>query len=63
MNVAAWLERAARSAPDRVAILCGAHPWARYGELASRVARLAAGAEFDTGTSAPVTLHEVRLEG
>jgi ATP-dependent HslUV protease, peptidase subunit HslV len=24
---------------------------------------IAAGAEFDTGTSAPVTLHEVRLEG
>jgi ATP-dependent protease HslVU (ClpYQ) peptidase subunit len=26
-------------------------------------AGIAAGAEFDTGTSAPVTLHEVRLEG
>ena len=43
MNVAAWLERAARSDPDRVAILRGARPWARYGELAARVARLAAG--------------------
>jgi long-chain acyl-CoA synthetase len=49
MNVAAWLERAARSAPDRVAILCGAHPWARYGELASRVARLAAGLRSRAG--------------
>ncbi len=43
MNVAAWLERAARSDPERVAILRGTQPWARYGELARRAARLAAG--------------------
>jgi long-chain acyl-CoA synthetase len=43
MNVAAWLERAARSDPDRVAILRGTQPWARYGGLAGRAARLAAG--------------------
>ena len=43
MNVAAWLERAARSAPDRVAILRGTVPWAHYGGLAARAARLAAG--------------------
>jgi acyl-CoA synthetase (AMP-forming)/AMP-acid ligase II len=43
MNVATWLERAARADPGRVAILRGAAPWATYGELAARVARLARG--------------------
>ena len=43
MNVATWLERAARADSSRVAILRGAAPWATYGELAARVARLAAG--------------------
>jgi long-chain acyl-CoA synthetase len=43
MNVVAWLDRAARADPARVAILRGAARWATYGELAARVARLAAG--------------------
>ena len=43
MNVASWLERTARSDPGRVALLRGASPWATYGELARRVACLAAG--------------------
>src|SRR5258706_16081201 len=43
MNVAAWLERAAASAAGRVAVFHGMRPWARYGELAARVARVAAG--------------------
>jgi long-chain acyl-CoA synthetase len=43
MNVAAWLERTARAEPARIAILHGASPWASYGELAARAARLAAG--------------------
>jgi long-chain acyl-CoA synthetase len=43
MNVAAWLDRIARAEPGRVAILHGASPWARYGELGRRVARIAAG--------------------
>ena len=43
MNVATWLERAARSAPDRVALFRGADPWVRYGALGARVARLAGG--------------------
>jgi long-chain acyl-CoA synthetase len=43
MNVATWLERAARSDPSAVAILRGEAVWARYGELAARVGRLAAG--------------------
>jgi long-chain acyl-CoA synthetase len=49
MNVAAWLERASRVYRDRVAIYSGAHPWATYGELALRVARLAAGLRARTG--------------
>jgi long-chain acyl-CoA synthetase len=43
MNVAAWLERTARAEPARVAVLRGASPWASYGELAARAARLASG--------------------
>jgi acyl-CoA synthetase (AMP-forming)/AMP-acid ligase II len=43
MNVAAWLDRAARADAARVAIVHGTTPWATYGELARRVARLAAG--------------------
>jgi fatty-acyl-CoA synthase len=43
MNLCAWLERAARVYPDRVAIYSGAHPRVAYGPLALRVARLAAG--------------------
>ncbi|HET9470977.1 MAG TPA: AMP-binding protein, partial [Usitatibacter sp.] len=43
MNVAAWLDRAARADPARVAIVHGTAPWATYGDLARRVSRLAAG--------------------
>ena len=43
MNVAAWLDRAARADPARAAIVRGTVPWATYGELARRVSRLAAG--------------------
>src|SRR4051812_31478031 len=41
MNVVCWLERAARAAPDRVAIYRGTSPWATYGELAHRAAAIA----------------------
>ncbi len=43
MNVAAWLARAARADPARVALYRGEAPWATYGALAHRVACLAAG--------------------
>ncbi|HSN20841.1 MAG TPA: AMP-binding protein [Usitatibacter sp.] len=43
MNVAAWLDRTARAEPARIAVVHGASPWARYGELARRAACLAAG--------------------
>ena len=43
MNVAGWLDRAARAEPGRAAVFHGARPWATYGELAARAARLAAG--------------------
>jgi long-chain acyl-CoA synthetase len=43
MNVAAWLDRAARADPTRAAVYLGTRPWATYGELALRAARLAAG--------------------
>jgi len=43
MNLVTWLARAAHSRPGDVAIYSGAGPWVRYGELAGRVARLAAG--------------------
>ncbi len=43
MNLVTWLARAARAGPERPAIYSGAQPWATYGELALRVARLAAG--------------------
>ncbi len=43
MNIAGWLERGARAHPGRPAIYRGTAPWASYGELATRVARLAAG--------------------
>jgi len=43
MNVALWLERAARAHPDRAAVYAGASAWATYGELARRVSRVAGG--------------------
>jgi len=43
MNLVAWLERAARTRRADPAIHRGEAPWATYGELAARVARLAAG--------------------
>jgi len=43
MNLVTWLARAARSDPGRVAIHSGDRPWATYGELALRAARLAGG--------------------
>src|SRR5258706_4847388 len=43
MNLVTWLDRAAHSRPGDIAIYSGARPWATYGELAGRVARLAAG--------------------
>src|SRR4030095_7245455 len=39
----AWLSRAAKSDPRKVAIYAGDRAWADYATLASRVARLAAG--------------------
>jgi long-chain acyl-CoA synthetase len=43
MNLVTWLDRAARAAPAAPALFHGTRPWASYGELALRVARLAAG--------------------
>ena len=43
MNLASWLDRAARADPGRVAVFFGARPWATYGELALRASRLARG--------------------
>ena len=43
MNLVTWLERAARADPGRAAIYAGRRPWASYGDLAGRVAALAAG--------------------
>jgi long-chain acyl-CoA synthetase len=43
MNPITALERAAREAPDAPAVFLGRAPWATYGELAGRVARLAGG--------------------
>jgi acyl-CoA synthetase (AMP-forming)/AMP-acid ligase II len=43
MNLASWLDRAARADPGRAAIFHGERAWARYGELALGVARLARG--------------------
>jgi long-chain acyl-CoA synthetase len=43
VNVASWLEQAARSVPAKVALYRGASPWATYAELARRASRLAAG--------------------
>jgi long-chain acyl-CoA synthetase len=47
MNVALWLERAARLDASRTAIYAGLAPWATYGELARRVARVAGGLRAD----------------
>lgn len=52
MNIASWLERGARVHPQRVAIHLGTAPWARYGELAERVARRAAGLRTRLGLAA-----------
>ena len=41
MNLATWLERAARASPAAVAIWHGAAPWATYAELARRAAAIA----------------------
>ena len=43
MNSSHWLLRAARADPGRVAIFEGDRPWARFGELAARVANAAGG--------------------
>ena len=43
MNPVTWLDRAARADPGRVALFAGERPWAAYGELAAKAARLAAG--------------------
>ncbi len=42
MNIAAFLERAARTSPDRPAVARGDARWATFARLAGRVARLAA---------------------
>ncbi len=52
MNLASWLERAARADSGRVAIFHGERAWARYGELAERVARLAGGLRERAGLAA-----------
>ena len=49
MNLITWLARAARAEPGRVALFWGARPWATYGELATRVARLAGGMRHRLG--------------
>ena len=41
MNLATWLDRAARADPAAPAIFHGPAPWASYGELASRAAAVA----------------------
>jgi long-chain acyl-CoA synthetase len=41
VNLALWLERVARTAPDRPAVALGARRWATYAELAGRAARRA----------------------
>jgi long-chain acyl-CoA synthetase len=43
MNPVTALERTARADPGRSAVFAGERPWASYGELAARAARLAAG--------------------
>jgi long-chain acyl-CoA synthetase len=43
MNLVTWLDRAARADPAAVAVYRGGDPWADYGTLAARVARLAGG--------------------
>jgi long-chain acyl-CoA synthetase len=43
MNLAAWLARAARSDPRRIAVYAGDSAWADYGTLALRASRVAAG--------------------
>ena len=43
MNLATWLDRAARVSPEAPAIFHGRARWATFGELATRAARLAAG--------------------
>ena len=43
MNLVTWLERAARASPQATAVFRGCDPWASYGELAARAARVAAG--------------------
>ena len=52
MNLVAWLERAARANPRAVAVYRGRAPWATYGELATRAARLAAGLTVRCGYAA-----------
>ena len=52
MNLATWLERAARASPEAVALFKGTSPWARYRELARRVACLAAGLRTRAGLKA-----------
>ena len=52
MNVASWLERAARAAPGNPAIYLGRRLWATHGELAARVARLAYGLRTKAGLAA-----------
>jgi long-chain acyl-CoA synthetase len=43
LNPAAWLARAARADPRKVAIYRGAQPWVDYGGLSLRAARIAGG--------------------
>ena len=52
MNVASWLERAARATPAAPAVYVGHRAWATYAELAARVARLAHGLRTKAGLAA-----------
>ncbi|MEO5676768.1 MAG: AMP-binding protein [Usitatibacter sp.] len=52
MNLVTWLERAARASPQATAVFNGRDPWASYGELAARAARLAAGLRQRLGLAA-----------
>jgi len=52
MNPVTSLDRAARADPGKVAVFAGERPWASYGELADRAARLAAGLRARLGLEA-----------
>ena len=52
MNLALWLERAARTDPSRTAVFRGASPWKSFGRLAGDASRLARGLRERVGLAA-----------